>query len=67
VGADASSDVLRRNSRCSRCGHHGALLQLPSHHSMELPHLPRKDWRPASSAAGGMEQVRRTPRPQRAA
>lgn len=29
-GADASSDVLRRNLRCDRCGHRGATLMHPS-------------------------------------
>ena len=29
-GADASSDVLRRSARCSRCGRKGATLQHPS-------------------------------------
>jgi len=29
-GADASSDVLRRNARCSVCGRRGATLQHPS-------------------------------------
>jgi hypothetical protein len=30
-GADASSDVLRQNARCSRCGGRGCTLQHPSH------------------------------------
>jgi hypothetical protein len=29
-GPDASSDVLRRSARCSRCGSKGATLQHPS-------------------------------------
>jgi hypothetical protein len=29
-GADASSDVLRRNFTCSGCGRRGASLQVPS-------------------------------------
>ena len=29
-GKDASSDVLRRNFTCSRCGRRGASLQVPS-------------------------------------
>jgi hypothetical protein len=29
-GTDASSDVLRRRARCSRCGHKGASLRRPS-------------------------------------
>ena len=29
-GPDASSDVLRQRARCSRCGHKGATLQMPS-------------------------------------
>ena len=28
-GPDASSDVLRRRARCSKCGHKGATLQIP--------------------------------------
>jgi hypothetical protein len=30
VGADASSDGLRRRARCTACGRKGAKLQLPS-------------------------------------
>jgi hypothetical protein len=29
-GAEASSDVLRRCARCSKCGHKGATLRRPS-------------------------------------
>jgi hypothetical protein len=29
-GPEASSDVLRRGSRCRKCGHRGASLKLPS-------------------------------------
>jgi hypothetical protein len=29
-GADASTDVLRKNTRCKQCGKKGALIQLPS-------------------------------------
>lgn len=29
-GPDASSDVLRRNARCARCGHKGATIMNPS-------------------------------------
>lgn len=28
------------NLCCRRCGHRGALLQMPSHHSLELSYLP---------------------------
>jgi len=28
-GADASSDMLRRSARCTRCGRKGATIQLP--------------------------------------
>jgi hypothetical protein len=31
LGAEASSDVIRRNARCIRCGQRGATLQHPSH------------------------------------
>jgi hypothetical protein len=31
LGADASSDVLRHNARCTHCGQRGATLQHPSH------------------------------------
>src|SRR5689334_20583431 len=39
-GAKASSDMLRRNPRCTKCGHRGGLLQVPSHHTDETPYLP---------------------------
>jgi hypothetical protein len=39
-GADASSDLLRKNPRCTKCGHRGGLLQMPSHHSLETPYQP---------------------------
>ena len=39
-GADASSDLLRKNPRCTKCGHRGGLLQVPSHHSLEMPYQP---------------------------
>ena len=39
-GPHTGSDVLRRNGRCRACGHHGALIQMPSHHSMEMPYQP---------------------------
>jgi hypothetical protein len=29
-GSDASSDMLRRNTRCAACGRRGATLQHPS-------------------------------------
>jgi hypothetical protein len=29
-GSDASSDMLRRSARCSKCDHKGATLMLPS-------------------------------------
>jgi hypothetical protein len=29
-GPDASSDMLRRSARCSKCGTQGATLMLPS-------------------------------------
>jgi len=38
-GADASSDLLRRNPRCTKCGHSGGVLQVPSHHTIEQPQL----------------------------
>lgn len=31
LGADVSSEVLRRSAKCSRCGHVGASTYLPSY------------------------------------
>jgi hypothetical protein len=39
-GADASSDLLRRHPRCTRCGTRGGLIQMPSIHTSETPYLP---------------------------
>jgi hypothetical protein len=35
-GPDASSDVLRRSSRCEKCGAKGADLQHPSWHGEQV-------------------------------
>jgi hypothetical protein len=35
-GPDASSDVLRRSARCSKCGRKGVALQHPSWAGMDL-------------------------------
>jgi hypothetical protein len=35
-GPDASSDVLRRSARCTKCGRKGAVLQHPSWAGMDL-------------------------------
>lgn len=39
-GAEASSDMLRRASRCTRCGHKGATLQHPSWMGMQIGFAP---------------------------
>lgn len=39
-GPDASSDVLRRSARCTRCGRKGATLLHPSHKDL------MRDWAP---------------------
>ena len=39
-GSDASSDVLRRSARCSRCGMKGATLQHPSWMGSEVGFQP---------------------------
>ena len=36
LGPDASSDVLRRSARCSKCGGKGATLMLPSWGAMQM-------------------------------
>ena len=36
-GADASSDVLRRCARCTRCGRKGASIQIPGWGGLEAP------------------------------
>jgi hypothetical protein len=35
-GPDASSDMLRRSARCTKCGRKGAVLQHPSWAGMDL-------------------------------
>lgn len=39
-GPDASSDMIRRNARCERCGGRGATIQGPSWGGQTLPELP---------------------------
>lgn len=40
-GADASSDVIRNNARCKKCGHKGATLGHPSYNGAnELTPFP---------------------------
>jgi hypothetical protein len=39
-GPDASSDVLRRNARCTRCGRKGAMLTHPSWISEDVGEQP---------------------------
>jgi hypothetical protein len=39
-GANASSDLLRKNPRCTKCGQRGGLLQMPSIHTSDTPYLP---------------------------
>jgi len=36
-GADASSDMLRRSARCTRCGRKGATIQLPGWGGLQMP------------------------------
>jgi hypothetical protein len=42
-GPDASSDLLRRSARCSRCSTKGAALQHPSWAGMDLGWEPFRD------------------------
>jgi hypothetical protein len=39
-GSDASSDKLRRNARCTACGHRGAALQHPSWAGAHIGFVP---------------------------
>ena len=46
-GATASSDVLRRSARCTRCGEKGADLQHPGAKSSDIAlayHAQAQDW-----------------------
>jgi hypothetical protein len=46
-GVGASSDVIRRNARCAKCGHRGASLILPSHvNSQNAPFPVHGTWSP---------------------
>src|SRR5262249_29385986 len=36
-GAEASSDMLRRSARCTRCGRKGATIQLPGWGGLQTP------------------------------
>jgi len=45
-GGHVSSDVLRRNLKCSVCGHRGASLSVPSWVDIQVGHEPfPADWR----------------------
>ena len=45
-GGSVSSDALRRNLKCTACGHRGASIQLPSWADMQV------EWRPFPVEAG---------------
>jgi hypothetical protein len=39
-GADVSSDVLRKNLVCTRCGHKGNAIQVPSFVDVDVAAVP---------------------------